>query len=441
MHFETTLTEERIKVYTNRGYWGQNTLMDYFEVCAKLYPEKIAVADARGKRLTYSQVDNLSSRLAGSLWEMGIRQGQVVSVQLPNWVEFTIVFVALLRIGAVINPVLLDFKEKELEYVLNKCQSSVWFIPHQFTGHDYAEMAKKVWPRCTSLKHVVVVSNNPVNDTIQLDTLIEKGKAFEAGDNVVRNANDVVIILFTSGVESRPKGVMHTHNTVIFGEKTLSKVLELTENDTILMPSTVGHATGCMHGVCLPIITGGQSVLLDIFEPEKALEMIERERCTFGMGATPFIHDMLYHANLRKYDVSSLRFFLCGGAPIPRKLVQDAFKAGFKLLAVYGSTESPPHTVNRLDDNPDKIFITDGAPLPGIEVRIVDDQRTPLPQGHEGEEASRGPNVCVGYLGEPELTAKSFDREGWYYGGDLCVLDSQGYLKIVGRKKDIIIRV
>lgn len=438
--FQTTLTEARIKKYTDKGYWGTNTLLDYFEGSVKLYPDKTTVADAQGRRLTYSQLDNLSSKLAHSLFEMGIRSGQVVSVQLPNWTEFAIILVALLRLGAVINPVQPNFREKELEYVLNKSRSSLLFIPDQFRGHDYPQMVKKVWPRCAKLQNVIVVGNRTVCNMIQLNDLVDNGVPFKYGENLKSNANDVVIIFFTSGTESRPKGIMHTHNTVIFGEKALSRVLGLSEKDIIFMPSTVAHATGCLHGVCLPIINGGQSVLLDIFSPEKALDMIEQEHCSFGMGATPFVHDILHHEHLYKYDMSSLRFFLCGGAPIPRKLAQNAFRAGFKLLAVYGSDESPPHTVSRLDDTPEKIFGSDGVPLPGIEVMVVDENRMPLEHGKEGEEASRGPNVCVGYLDEPELTAESFDKEGWYYAGELCMLDSEGYIRIVGRKKDIIVR-
>lgn len=331
MYFETTLT-------------GTNTLLDHFEGCKKLYPDKIAVADYQGKRLTYGQLDDLSSKLAHSLNEKGIQPGQAVAVQLPNWVEFTIVFVALLRLGAVINPVAPNFKEKELEYVLNKCQSSVLFIPNEFRGFDYPEMVKKIRPCCTNLKEVIVVGSKPVSNMTQFSSLIDNGVPFEPAENLVSNANDVVIILFTSDPESSPKGVSYTHNMVIFREKALIKMLGLSGADTILMSSTVANVTGCLHGVCLPMINGGQSVLLDIFTSEKALELIEREHCTFGMGATPFVNDMLYHLDLSKYDISSLRFFLCGGAPIPRKLVQDAFKAGFKLLAVYGSLESLPQT-------------------------------------------------------------------------------------------------
>lgn len=440
MYFETTLTDERIKEYTDKGYWGTNTLLDHFEGCIKLYPDKIAVADYQGKRLTYGQIDILSSRLAHSLKKMGVQPGDVVSVQLPNWAEFTVIFVALLRVGAVINPILTNFKEKELEHVLNKCHSSVLFIPDEFRNLNYPAMIQKVWPLTKDLKNVIVVGDTKAAGMHQLESLVADGIPSEPINNSVSKANDIVVILFTSGTESRPKGVMHTHNTIIFGERVLSRVLDLSETDAILMPSTVAHATGCMHAVCLPIINGGKSVLLDIFTPEKALELIQRESCTFGMGATPFLHDMLSHGDLKKYDISSLRFFLCGGAPIPRKLVQDAFAAGFKVLAVYGATESPPHTVNRLDDDSEKIFTTDGLSLPGIEVRIVDHLRNPVPQGQEGEEASRGPNVCVGYLDEPEFTARSFDKDGWYYSGDLCVMDLEGYIKIVGRKKDVIIR-
>jgi acyl-CoA synthetase len=145
-------------------------------------------------------------------------------------------------------------------------------------------------------------------------------------------------------------------------------------------------------------------------------------------------------AKKRQYDISSLRFFMCGGSPVPRHLVKEALQIGFKVMGVYGSTESVPHSASSFNDSPERIINTDGRALAGIEIKVVNEFRKEVPAGVQGEGASRGPNVFVGYLKEPELTARVLDDNGWYYSGDLCSMDEQGYIRINGRKKDIIIR-
>lgn len=179
-----------------------------------------------------------------------------------------------------------------------------------------------------------------------------------------------------------------------------------------------------------------------IGEKVKAEVLIVAEKCTFSMGATPFLHDILGEIAQSKecYDLSHFRFFLCGGAPVARSLLAEASKIGFKVLGVFGSSESPPHTVGRLDDSDEIIASSDGKPLPGVEEKIVDDERNLLPMGEIGEEASRGPNVFLGYYKHPELTHKYLDDDGWYYSGDLCYLQPNNYIRVEGRKKDIIIR-
>jgi acyl-CoA synthetase len=185
---------------------------------------------------------------------------------------------------------------------------------------------------------------------------------------------------------------------------------------------------------------GATSVLMDKFKASVALELIEREKCTYTMGVTLIVCDMIEELKSHSYDISSLRFVLCGGAPSTLKVRQEARDNGFRVMSVYGATESVPHTVCSPDAPLNKIFMTDGRGVPGVETRVVDAKHNTLPPYIVGEEASRGPNVFVGYLKEPEMTAKVLGDDGWYYSGDLCTMDEEGYLKITGRKKDIIIR-
>ena len=190
----------------------------------------------------------------------------------------------------------------------------------------------------------------------------------------------------------------------------------------------------------LPFILGGKSLLLDIFRADDCMNLFEAEKATCVLGATPFVFDILEELRQHPRDLSSLRFFLCGGTTIPPKLFEDCRPFGIRLLSIYGSTESSPHSLVRLNDTREHTEETDGCAVDGVEIRVVDDARHEVPHGQEGEEASRGPQVFVGYWGEPEMTARALDAVGWYYSGDYCRTDSEGrYIRITGRKKDIII--
>ncbi|MDR3439323.1 medium-chain fatty-acid--CoA ligase [Telmatospirillum sp.] len=431
---------DRKQEYRRKGYWGDATLADYWNMSVLAVPEKTAVVDQQGCRLTYAELDARAARLAGWLCRSGIEPGDVVSVQVPGWSEFTIIYVACLKAGAVINPVLPNLRHDDLGFVLRKCESKILFVPTFFRKCDYLPMAQSVLNEIPSLQQIVVVEKDvPAPDGwLTLDHVLEQSDPLR--ETRRRSADDLASLLFTSGTESFPKGVMHTHNNIISGIKSFAAVLHLTGNDIMLMPAPVAHATGFHHGVTTPFMLGGTSVLLDRFKPDAALSLIEQEKCTYTMGATPVVHDMLCEMQQRPYDISSLRFVLCGGAPSTQKIRKDAWDKGFRVISVYGSTESVPHTVSSPEDTLDKIFMSDGRAVSGVETRVVDDKHRTLPFHTEGEEASRGPNVFVGYLKEPELTAKALDDDGWYYSGDLCLMDEDGYIKITGRKKDVIIR-
>jgi len=421
--------------YRKLGYWGDATLAHYWQMALLSAPEKEAVVDAHGTRFTYQALDQASGKVAAYLRQAGVRAGDFVSVQLPGWAEFVVVYLGCLKAGAVINPICPGFRGKELSYILNKCQSKVLFLPAQFRGQDHAGTGSLLAGQVPSLRDVVLVDKEGGGAGTTLKAILD---AFPCRPTShARSADDLAAVLFTSGTEGFPKGVMLTHNNIIAAEKALAARVNFSSFDVLLMPSPMGHAIGFHHGVTLPMMFGAKTVLQDRFDPVLSLRLIEQERCTCGMGTTPYVYDMLRELEHEPYDISSLRFYLCGGAPVPRQMVQEAQLYGFKVMAVYGATESVPHTATSLEDPPEKVINTDGAPVPGVEVKVVDAMRQPARQG---EEASRGPGVFVGYLDEPELTAKVLDAEGWYYSGDLCVMDDDGYIRITGRKKDIIIR-
>lgn len=432
-------SEAQRKAYRQKGYWGDATLADYWQMAVFGAPDKTAVVDLQGACYTYAELDDAAGRVAAFLKETGVTPGDFVSFQLPGWAEFTVVYMACLKAGAVANPVHPGFRAEELLYTLNKCETKVFFIPSSFRQYDYPAMMTSLAPKIPSLREVVVVEKEKkAAQGIALGRIIREYSPLPS--NGVRSADDLAAVLFTSGTEGFPKGVMLTHNNIIASEKALAAALNITYLDVMLMPAPVAHAIGFHHGVTLSFMLGAKSVLQDIFKPGITLQLIERERCTCSMGATPFVYDILRTLRKKKYDISSLRFFLCGGAPIPRHMVKESLEAGMKVMGVYGSTESVPHTAVRPGDSIEKIIGTDGVAVPTVEVKVVDESRREVPAGVQGEEASRGPAVFVGYLKEPALTAKVLDDQGWYYSGDLCTMDRDGYIRITGRKKDIIIR-
>ena len=435
------INEAKKLEYRQKGYWGDATLADYWRMSVLSSPEKLAVVDAQGSQFTYAELDEAAGKLANFLIKIGVEPGDFVSTQLPGWSEFTVIYVACLKTGAVLNPILPNLREKELTYILNKCESKILFIPSQFKHYDYTSMLPSITQNVKSLKKVVKVEKETLAyDEWTLNRILDEYSPLS--EHVQHSADDLAAVLFTSGTEGHPKGVMLTHNNIIASEKAYAATFNLTYQDVILMPAPIAHATGFHHGVTTAFLLGAKCVLQDIFKPEISLELIEREKCTCGNGVTPFIYDLIQTINCksRQYDISSLRFFLCGGSPVPRHMVKQAMEKGFKVFGVYGSTESVPHVAARLDDPLEKIINTDGKPLDGVEIKIVDELRQPVSIGIEGEEASRGPNVFVGYLREPELTDRVLDDDGWYYSGDLCTMDDDGFIRITGRKKDIIIR-
>ncbi|HDQ6406017.1 TPA: medium-chain fatty-acid--CoA ligase [Shigella flexneri] len=439
MKVTLTFNEQRRAAYRQQGLWGDASLADYWQQTARAMPDKIAVVDNHGASYTYSALDHAASCLANWMLAKGIESGDRIAFQLPGWCEFTVIYLACLKIGAVSVPLLPSWREAELVWVLNKCQAKMFFAPTLFKQTRPVDLILPLQNQLPQLQQIVGVDKlAPATSSLSLSQIIADNIPLTTA--ITTHGDELAAVLFTSGTEGLPKGVMLTHNNILASERAYCERLNLTWLDVFMMPAPLGHATGFLHGVTAPFLIGARSVLLDIFTPDACLALLEQQRCTCMLGATPFVYDLLNLLEKQPADLSALRFFLCGGTTIPKKVARECQQRSIKLLSVYGSTESSPHAVVNLDNSLSRFMHTDGYAAAGVEIKVVDDARKTLPPGCEGEEASRGPNVFMGYFDEPELTARALDEEGWYYSGDLCRMDEAGYIKITGRKKDIIVR-
>ncbi|MHC5636494.1 AMP-binding protein [Escherichia coli] len=396
MKVTLTFNEQRRAAYRQQGLWGDASLADYWQQTARAMPDKIAVVDNHGASYTYSALDHAASCLANWMLAKGIESGDRIAFQLPGWCEFTVIYLACLKTGAVSVPLLPSWREAELVWVLNKCQAKMFFAPTLFKQTRPVDLILPLQNQLPQLQQIVGVDKlAPATSSLSLSQIIADNIPLTTA--ITTHGDELAAVLFTSGTEGLPKGVMLTHNNILASERAYCARLNLTWQDVFMMPAPLGHATGFLHGVTAPFLIGARSVLLDIFTPDACLALLEQQR-------------------------------------------ETCQQLGIKLLSVYGSTESSPHAVVNLDDPLSRFMHTDGYAAAGVEIKVVDDARKTLPPGCEGEEASRGPNVFMGYFDEPELTARALDEEGWYYSGDLCRMDEAGYIKITGRKKDIIVR-
>ena len=427
----------RTKKYYEQGYWTKKTLLDRWNETVAVYGGREYVSDDRGYRCTYAQMDALADAVAAYLENAGIRQGDVVTFQITPRCEFLAVLFGCIKLGAIPAPLGMCFVGSELDELLARLGSRAHIGVAAYRCEDRVcgLLALKKIPQ---LERLVLLGGRAAG-TDSLEDILASGE--KPARYSAASADDVALILCTSGTTKGSKPVLFTHNCVIFSEETFNRAYELTDGDCMFMPAPLNHATGLHHGIISPMLRGGRLVLQERFDCKRAVEIINRERCTYSMGATPFIFDLLKRLDESGEALPSLRFYISGGAPVPQKLVQEAWKKhGLLVCECYGSTESVPHTGVRPGECLENDGGSAGRPMDGIEVRIVDQNRRPVPPGTVGEEASRGPNMFAGYMNAPELTAEALDAEGWFYSGDLAVMDEQGRVKIVGRIKDIIVR-
>jgi cyclohexanecarboxylate-CoA ligase len=424
--------------YVAAGHWTGARVDDGLRASARRAPERTAVVD-RDRRVTYGELDAAVDRAAALLASLGVGPGDVVSFQLPNWLEAAILFHATARVGAISNPIVPIYRRREVGFILAQARSRVLVVPDRFRGFDHRALVAELRPELGDLEHVLVVGEAS-DGTTSLAGALAAVPSYAVPPAVARHGADPVLLLYTSGTESRPKGVVHTHDTLVYECASIAELYAVTEDDVVFMPSPVTHITGLLYGLQLPFTVGAPVVLLDAWSVPAALDLIERERCSFTVGATPFLHGIVHAPDLAERDIASMRVFVCGGADIPPALVRDAAERTAMLATrVYGSTECPTATGTAPSDPLRVHAETDGAPIGPTEVRVVDDDDAVLAPPAVGNLQVRGPDLCVGYR-DAALDVQAFTADGWFRTGDLAEIDAGGRLRIAGRVKDIIVR-
>ncbi|MBI4517604.1 MAG: AMP-binding protein [Deltaproteobacteria bacterium] len=439
-----TFPPEYRRRFVAAGLWLDRTLYDYFSETVRRLPEQVAIV-AGARRITFSQWAHEAERLAAGLVRLGLAKGDIVSVQLPNWPELCVLQVALARIGAVIQPMHMIYRQREIAAMLRFCDSRAVFLPASYRGFDYAAALAGIRGELPQLKYAVTTrgAHGPWPRYDDLVAGSDGLAAYEAAYPVV--ADDVFYLNFTSGTEGDPKGFLHTHNTLLSALKRFADMQARHDPksaaDVILANSPMSHSFGHLttHQV---LLRGIRMVLVEHFEPGETLHLIERERVTAISGTPAHLISLLNHPDFAKHDLTSVKSVGVGGAQCPPQLLADIkVKFGVATGNTYGMGENIVHTRTLPSDPAEVIRDTVGRPVPGAELKIFcEDHRSETSPGTVGEIAFRGPTLFAGYYKQPELSRVTRNDDGWFFTGDLGFVDERGYLHLAGRKKDMINR-
>jgi len=436
------------------GQWREGTFLDDFLEQAAVQPDKAAiVAYSKGQAIpevvTYGQLGAYVDRFAAALLGLGIKPGDVVSLQMANGWEGPALSLATMRVGAVPNPIPIIYREREVRHMLEAARSRVYVAPQAFRGYDFASMAQKLHDELDTLEHIFFTgSDESLDEAARFEnTFIDPRHELDPGlrarlDALRPGADDLAMLVFTSGTTGTPKAAMHTFNTSWSGYRNaIVGALDLTGDDVLFMASTLGHLTGFLHGMLIPLSLGQKLVYQDVWDVEGMLDMLELEGLTWTLSATTFALDMVEAQRRRSAPTTSkLRAFACGGAAIPPGLavdMDDLFATS--LVPLWGCSETGIATIHRLDSPVEVLDASDGYPISWQETRVVDENGALVAQGELGNLQVRGPGVFAGYLGEKQTT-DAFTPDGWYDTGDLGRELPDGSYRLEGRSKDIIIR-
>lgn len=413
---------------------------------AKSDPERPLAFDQIGGHQSYAQVAESVEYLIGGLRSIGIGPRDFVIVQLPNWTAFLVVHCAPSAIGAVSATIPIVYRNHELIKVVRQTEAKMMVVPALFQGHDYVTMAKSVRSAVPSLQWILAVSGDqrPIDgkDIQSYEKLIGRKQTANWQD-IKPGLDDLTALGFTSCTTGNLKAAMFSTRVLDATNAGLRDRYNLNEEDKVFACSSVGHAVGFTHALRMTVTIGGSIVIMDKWDCGKGLAMIETHRCTYMACATPFLNDIVYHPSLADgARLPSLRLFLCGGATIPRQLMKDARERLPHTFTspLWGMTECGGVATCTPDAPEEKLFTSGGLPYGGMELKVVDQSGTALPPGSEGELMVRGPMVTLGYYRQKALTEEYLLEDGFFRTGDLARIDVDGYVRITGHIKDLIIR-
>lgn len=436
-------TQEDTQKYTGKGWWQGITMADILDKAAESHPDKEALVDGL-HRFTYSQLRDNVDRLAAGLLKTGIKRGDSVMVQLPNWTEFAIAFFALHKIGAPAILLLPRHMRLEINHLCGLTQAKAWILPVSYRNTDYLPVVEDIRKTNPQLKHIISVRGGEDSPFISFEDLIKEAdlsrENMEALSENKPDPGAVAVVLATGGTTGLPKAVPRTHNSLVCEARYKAEARRQDSTDTCLIAVPLEHNLG-LAGLESTVYSCGRTVLLDSTRPEDFCETIEREKVTRAPIVPTMLTRLVGYSGLGRHDMSSLEALYVGGAKTPPEVIESVYtKIGRVYVSAFGMSEGPSCTTH-LDDDPDIIFNTIGKSCcPHDVFMTVDENGNKTGLGVEGELLVKGPGLFSGYLNNAEENKRAFTSDGYFRTGDLATIDSDGNVRITGRIKDIIIR-
>ncbi len=427
--------------YRARGLWGDRTFNQVLEEgCVERWPdaEFLVASMQRPAATTYGELHRRGQGIAGALYELGLRKGDVLAMEMPNWLEGCEVYLGAAALGLVVVPIIHIYKSSEVEFILRQSGAKAFVVPDRWTSVEYLPMLEEIRPRLPDLQHVIVVGEEVPDGALAYEEVASKAHAEFPRPEL--SPDEPHILAYTSGTTSEPKGVVHSHNTLFAETRAIAAASGGDEHDVFLCPSPLGHIAGIYSALISPFLLGYKKlILMDGWDSKWALDLIAEHGVTRTGGATFFLMTLINDPAFGETDTSSMELFGVGGANIQSFLLEQADGLGLFTIRSYGCTEHPSVTMGTLDDAVAKRAYTDGRPMQDVELKLVDDEGNEVAAGEDGEILTRGPDQCLGYV-DAHLDEEAFTEDGWFRTGDVGRLDEDGYLVITDRKKDIIIR-
>jgi cyclohexanecarboxylate-CoA ligase len=443
-------TEATRQLYLRRGWWREETVLDDLRRAAAATPGRAALISYSGDEattVTYAGLAERVERVAANLRRLGVRPGEVVTIQLPNTWQLVALCLACSRVGAVPGPVVPVMRRREVSYMMRLTGSPLYVAQTSFHGFSFEGLSAELASELPALRHRIMLAprGEPgVTSAGVLDfdaELLDHPAPAGGLDAVEAGPDDLAQLMFTSGTTGEPKGVAHTHNTLYAMNRAQADVLGLTGDTVTAMGSPTTHQAGYTWNFVMPLLLGATSIHVDAWDPERMLRILHAHEVTFFMGAPTFLSDLIEAQRRDPHDLSALATFATGSAPIAPTVVEQARDVlGCRIHALWGMTENGCVTITRPSEPPLRAAASDGRSVAGMEVRIVGSGAGPVEPGATGSLQVRGASQCVGYYRRDDVYAANLTPDGWFDTGDLARDDGFGGIRIVGRTKDLILR-
>lgn len=436
--------------YRARGWWRDTTILADLGAAVARSPDKPAIIAARAfardvQTISYAELARHVDRFAAGLLALGVERGEAVAIQIPSWWQYHALALACARIGAVIAPIPVDYRRRELEFILSRTAARVYIGPTTWLGFSHQQLLRELAPAVPTLRHRVHFAAGPDLPDGELDfdafftaAHLDHHPPAEL-DRRAPGADDVFLVMYTSGTTGEPKGVVHSYNTLHAIARAAAETASLGAHDIVSTPSGVTGMVGFLYDFLVPIHCGATAVFADLGDPDRGLQLIEQYAVSFLYAIPTYVLSLVEAQQRRPRRLDSLALIVTGSAPVPPHLVgavRDTL--GVRVQSLWGMTEMGAVTSTGPDDPADWPMQSDGRPVDWMELRVLADDGSAAPD--TGRLRVRGANLCITYFKRPDLYAAAVDDDGWFDTGDLVRHDGRGGIRIVGRLKDVIFR-